>query len=149
MTSVPVGNMRGRGAGGGNAGNGQQTGGKREIVTRWNPVNASSSLVRLWHVSDLMREGDQVNSHDGPARPRGEREIFLGRVYRGGVRSSLAPGYCHVIPTGFQFGSLRSQEANDLAQRWRPLCGFGMAQRHGGAGGEATAGFPPLPEGKG
>src|SRR5437667_7443716 len=44
---------------------------------------------------------------------RGERESILGGpLTQGGARASLALGYYQAIPTGFQFGSLRSQEAN-------------------------------------
>ena len=78
-----------------------------------NRAVASSTLVRLWHVSDLMWEGRPGQLEDGPlpARSsRGEGEKLLGGgVTQGGARSSLALGYYRAIPTGFQFGSVRSQ----------------------------------------
>jgi len=53
-----------------------------------NRAVASSTLVRFWHVSDLMREGGQVNSNDGP----------------------LSPG----IATGFEFASLLTQRDEQI-----------------------------------
>src|SRR6266853_1180525 len=42
---------------------------------------------------------------------RGKREnSSWGAFTQGGARSSLVLGYYQVIPPGFQFGSLRSQE---------------------------------------
>src|SRR5438445_648195 len=74
---------------------------------------ASRSNAFIFGMSDLMRESCQVNSNDGPS-PRSflagrERKLLGGDVTQGGARSSLALGYYRAIPTGFQFGSVRSQ----------------------------------------
>jgi len=51
----------------------------------------------------------------------GEGDLHGARFTPGGARSSLGRGYYHVIPTGFQFGSLRSKKTNDGAQALRVL----------------------------
>src|SRR5439155_12812664 len=75
-------------------------------------------LVRLWHVSELIPEGGQVNSHDGPS-PHSFLAGRGGRIWgrpdtQDGARSSLVLGYYQVIPTGFQYGSLRSEKRNSI-----------------------------------
>ncbi len=79
--------------------------------------------------SDFVRHRQEYLLFRGPGQPaecpsprpsphsclagRG-RKIIGADVTQGGARSSLALGYYQAIPTGFQFGSLRSHEDERL-----------------------------------
>jgi hypothetical protein len=77
-----------------------------------NPSVAFSTLVRLWHVLVYGCRWVAVNLRSPSPRSRvaGRGKCSFGRGYASGARSepdwpaSLALGYCHAIPAGFQFG---------------------------------------------
>ena len=61
------------------------------------------------NLQEVVRENASSPQPSPPGDPGEEREnVFCGVITQGGTRSSFALGYCQVIPTGFQFGSLRS-----------------------------------------
>src|SRR5436190_10015860 len=80
------------------------------------PAVLCTRRVRFWHVSDLMREGGQVNLNAGPSPQPSPRSCLAGRgrkIIRGrrnpGRRSCLAI----IRPsTGFQFGSVAASTQN-------------------------------------
>ena len=81
--------------------------------------------------SDFVRHRREYLLFGGPGQPaecpsphsclagRGRERLLGDDVTQGGARSSLALGYYQAIPTGFQFGSLRSRMTNELGQARR------------------------------
>jgi hypothetical protein len=88
---------------------------ERDSRRRLQHVGSSLAFIR---VNADGRAGQLERWPLSPLVPCGEREKNYsgGGVTQGGTRASLALGYYQAIPTGFQDGSLRSQEIDCTVQ---------------------------------